>query len=134
MARRRRGKIKKADGVKEPLELHRKFLQKNHEKSYFPIDSCCQPCLVQAFFLLIAWNGSMLLFWCRSGKRTRSLLSFPLNGWDCSLLFWLALLYSPSAFYLDKIFQVQIHFYFCPLDKIFLSPISLLFSVGTKLF
>ena len=63
-----------------------------------------------SFFLLIAWNGGMLLFRSRSEKRTRSKFSFPLNGRDSLLPFWLALFYSPSPFYLDKLFQVQLHF------------------------
>ena len=41
----------------------------------------------------------MLLFWSRAGKWTRSLFFFPFNGLDSLLLFWLALLYSPSPFY-----------------------------------
>ena len=90
----------KANGINKPLELHKSFLQKIYNRSYFLIGSSCQPCLVPANFLLVAWNGSMLLFWSRSGKETRSLFAFPLNGRDSLLLFWLALLYSPS--YLDK--------------------------------
>ena len=63
----------------------------------------------------------MLLFWSRSGKLTRSLFSFPLKGWDSSLLFRLDLTYfsrlvgqiilSPTPFLLSlsrkKVFWVQ---------------------------
>ena len=41
----------KADGINEPLELHKSFLQKISNGSYFLIGSSCQPCLVQANFL-----------------------------------------------------------------------------------
>ena len=131
---------KKVDGIKKPLKLHKQFLQKNSNDSYFPIGSSCQPCLVQAYFLLVAWNGSMLLFWSRSGKLTRSLFSFPVNGREFLLLFWLVFLYYPSPSYLNKLFQVQLPFslslfrtnisesnFFSlfSLDKNFLSPTSL---------
>ena len=94
---------RKADGIIKPLELHKQFSQKISNGSCFPIGSSCQPCLVQADFSLAAWNGSMLLFWSRSGKQTRSIFSLPLNGRDSILLFWLALLYSPSPFSLGQI-------------------------------
>ena len=32
---------KKADGIKEPLELHKQFSQKNSNGSYFSIGCCC---------------------------------------------------------------------------------------------
>ena len=82
-----------------------KIYRKNSNGNYFLIRSCCEPWLIQAFSLLVAWNGSMLLFWSRSGKGTWSLFSFPLNGRDTSLLFWLALLYSPSPFLLGQLFS-----------------------------
>ena len=81
---------------KRPLELLKHFSQKFSNGSCFSIDSSCQPWLVQGIISLVAWNGSMLLFWSRSGKRTRSLFVFPFGGRDSLLLFWLALLYSLS--------------------------------------
>ena len=84
-------------------------------------------------FLLFAWNGSMLLFWSRSGKGTHSLFSFPLNGRDSLLLFWLALLFSPSPFLLGQIISSPTPFLpFAFLEKTFISPIPLVFSLRTK--
>ena len=78
------------------MELHNYFLQKISNGSHFPIDSSCQTFLVQANFSLVAWNGSMLFFWGRSGKETRSKVAFPFGRLAFLLLFWGALLYSPS--------------------------------------
>ena len=79
------------------------FYEKTSDGSYFPIGSSCQPWLLQAFLLLVAWNDSVLLIWNRSGNEIRLLLTFPLSGRDSLLLFWLALLYSPSPFLLGQI-------------------------------
>ena len=45
---------KKLMEQKNRWELHKNFLQKISNGSYFPIGSCCQPWLIQAFFLLVA--------------------------------------------------------------------------------
>ena len=55
--------------------------------------------LVQADFILVALNGSLLFFWSPSGKRTRSYFPFPFNGRNSSILFRLASLHSFSPFY-----------------------------------
>ena len=125
---------RKVDGIKEPLELHKEILQKNSNGNYFPFGSCCQPWLMQAFLPLVAWNSGMMLFWTRSGKRTRSLFASPLNGRDSLLLFWFALLYSPSPVLLGQIISSPTTFFFpfAFLDKNFRSPIPLLFSLGQK--
>ena len=117
-------KRKKTWWNKETLGVAKMLFTKNSNDSYFPIGSSCQPWLVQANFLLVAWNGSMLLFWSRSGKETRSLFAFPLKGRDSLLLFWLALLYSP--FYLDKIILSPNLSSLFSLDKNILSPTSIL--------
>ena len=44
--------------------------------------------LIQANFLLVAWYGSMLLYWSRSAKPTGSKFSFSLNGRDSSDLLY----------------------------------------------
>ena len=112
----------------KPLKMHNSFWQKKSNGNYFLTGSWCQPCLVQAYFLLVAWKGSMLLFRSRSGKGTRSLFSLPLNGRNSSLLFWLALLYSPSPFYLDNFFLGPTPFLpFAFLDKI--SSVHILFPL-----
>ena len=116
------------------MELHKYFSQKNSKGNCFPIGSSCQPCLVQADFLLVAWNGSMLLFWSRSGKETRSLFTFPVNGRYSSLLFWLALLYFLSPFSLGQFISLPTPFLsFAFLDKSFLRPIALLSPLLTKI-
>ena len=33
--------VKKADGIKEPSELHKQFLRKNSNENYFSIGCCC---------------------------------------------------------------------------------------------
>ena len=52
------------------MELHKKFLQKILTRAFFLLAPAADPWLLQAFFLLVAGYGSMLLFWSRSGKRT----------------------------------------------------------------
>ena len=56
-------------------------------------------CLVRTHFLLLAWYGSMLLFWSRSARANWSYLSFPPKGRDTSLPFLLALFFSSSPRY-----------------------------------
>ena len=55
--------------------------------------------MVRACFLLVAWYGSMLLFWSRSAQPTRPYFSLPPEGRDSSLLLWLIILYSSSPWY-----------------------------------
>ena len=94
---------RKTDGINKPLELHKEFLQKNFCQELFYYLLQLPTMRGTSFFSLVASNGSMLLFWSRSGKETGSLFSFQLNGRDSSLVFWLALLYSPSPFLLEQI-------------------------------
>ena len=119
-----------ADGIKKPLELHKQFSQKFLTAAIFLLAPGANHDWYKPF-LLVAWNGSKLFFWSRSWKRTRSSFAFPLSGWDSLLLFWLALLYSPSPFLLGQIFSSPTPFLvFAFLDKNFLFQFlfSLLFG------
>ena len=99
--------------------MHKSFFTKHSNGAIFLLAPAATYACYKTIFLLVASNDSMLLFWSRSGKLTWSLFSFPLNGRDSLLLFWLALLYSSSPFYLDKNI---------------LSPISLPSSLRIKIF
>ena len=79
-------KNKKAGGMKEPWEMHKSFLDKILTRAVFLVAS--------TNFLLVHWNGSMLLFWSQSVKLLSIVNLFPPNWRDISLLFWLAIFFS----------------------------------------
>ena len=128
--------IKKADRKKRTVGIAQLILQQLLTKLLSSWGRLLTS-LVPINFLLLAWNCSTLSFWSGSVKPKWSYFSFPLNGRDSSLLFWLALLFSflrgqivrsPTPFLLSLFRQTILSpFSYLPfsLGRIFLSPNSL---------
>ena len=111
------------------------FNKKISSGSYFPIGSCCQPWLAQAFFYCLHETAACCYFGADLGKGldfyslSRLADGTPYSSSD--LPYFKLLL----PFKLDEVFEVQLPFPLLPFwSKKFPSPIFLLSSLRTKIF